>query len=279
MTDQKTIELGNELKRLQDEQNSDLEKEPNSGWRHPTGNNPKIVNIIALGPTNTDYLADQHSYEPVIPKADELWTLNKAFRTLKADLVFVLDDIVGEHAISSRYIEDMHYYCDAPVMTTIVDFEVNRLLPSTDLGRYPIENVIDFWGLQWLTKRTIEERRAVLLRESGEALAAVEQIGPHIYPGIEVRLAGKRVASYMKNSIPMILAYAGYIGVRTIHMFGADFDFPGQALHEERKPNAEYWCAMLYGIGCELRMSARTTLLCTNEGRELYGYGKRQPRL
>ncbi len=92
------------------------------------------------------------------------------------------------------------------------------------------------------------------------------------------RDAGQQVASYFKNSIPMVLAYAGFIGVGTIALFGADYDFPGAAVHEADKPNAEYWAGMLHGcFGTNIRVSQRTTFMSTNKGREAYGYGARQP--
>lgn len=249
-------------------------------FQHPTGRKPKTVTVLALGPTQQDFHSDQFTYDPQVPRADEVWLINKAFRSLHGDLVFVMDDLVGEATISPRYVDDLKNHCRMPIMTSIVDEHVRGLVPGPPLIEYPIHQVVDFWGLQWVARRTPEER----LREQQDTARRDGRPIPSETPDAttftedEVRRAATRVGTYLRNSVPLILAYAGAIGVRCIHLFGADYDFPGNVVHEADKPNTEYWVGMLYGIGVELRMSSRTTLLSTNEGRAIYGYGKRQPR-
>ena len=96
----------------------------------------------------------------------------------------------------------------------------------------------------------------------------------------QIREEYNKSATYMMNSIPMILAYAGAIGVERINLFGADYDFPGSAVHEADKPNAEYWGGGIrMGLGMDIFLPSRTTLFSTNQGRNIYGYGARQPVL
>lgn len=228
--------------------------------QHPTGKRPKSINLVALGPTNSDYHGAHFRYDPVVPPADEVWTVNKGFRTVKADLVFILDDLVGEAGISSRYARDINT-AGIPIITSILDEQVEGIYPDSDLHAYPLSSVIDFWGEAWLMSQGGTF--------TGEGLARDK-----------VREAGIRNACYLKNSIPMILAYAAAIGVRVINLFGADYDFPGSAIHEADKPNTEYWVgACRFGAGMLINVSSRTTLLSTNQGRDIYGYGKRQPVL
>ncbi len=236
---------------------STLVKSSTGEWKHPTGVSPKSLNLIALGPTSGDFQAAMCNYDPIIPPADETWTVNKGFRTIRAELVFILDDLIGERVKSERYYEDI---CSIgiPIITSIIDGEVRGQYHKVNLHRFPIERIIDWYGYMWLCKRT----------------------GHNKHSSADVREAGKEIAGYMKNSIPMMLAYAGFVGVRDINLFGADYDFPGQALHEADKPNCEYWVGMLRGLlGARVRVSSRTTLLQTNQGTAKYGYGARQPDL
>lgn len=265
---------------------------------HPTGCRPKSVNVIALGPTSGDWHAAMCAYDPIIPKADETWTLNKGFRSQVADVVFIMDDLIGERRKSERYYNDI-LQLKVPVITSIIDLDIQDQYRGLDLHRYPIAEVIDFYGLRFCMNRDrvsnvgsypgpivvpagidsqglkLEPGQVVEVEPGEKVYSAVRD-----YKHAEVRQAGKQVASYLRNSIPLILAYAGFIGVRTINLFGADYDFPGQAIHEADKPNAEYWCGLLIGLlGIEIKVSSRTTLLSTNQGRAIYGYGPRQPVL
>lgn len=228
-------------------------------FQHPTKRPvPRTVNIIALGPTNADYHTAHFNYDPVVPAADETWTVNKGFRTTRHQLVFILDDLERERRISERYWNDICAH-DKPIITTICDPMVRRAYPGVDLWEYPIHEVIDFYGRLFLR---------------------VNQGADKQFSDEDIRNAGRQVGSYLHNSIPMILAYAGFIGVRSIFLWGADYDFPGAAIHEADKPNTEYWVGMLQlGLGVSFRMSARTTLLSTHKGREIYGYYGRQPML
>lgn len=227
-------------------------------WVHPTKQTPRTVNIIALGPTNADFHTAHFSYDPVVPRADETWTVNKGFRTTKSDLVFILDDLERERRISPRYHDDICGH-SGPIITSICDPLVRKAYPGVSLWEYPIHQVVDFWGLTFLQ------------RQRG--------INQSFSP-LDIRHAGRQVGSYLHNSIPMILAYAGMIGVRNIFLWGADYDFPGSAIHEADKPNTEYWVGQCQlGLGITFRMSNRTTLLSTHKGREIYGYYGRQPIL
>jgi len=225
-------------------------------FQHPTGNIPKTVNLIGLGPTQSDYHQINHAqYDPIIPIADETWTMNKGIRTLRCHMAFILDDLVGECEQSDRYHQDIANFGE-PIITTIIDHSVSGILPGCQLYSYPLHEIIDFFGLRFLNANF-----TVSLSHD------------------QIRSAGKRVASYLKNSVPMILAYAGFIGVKKINIFGADYDFPGSKTHEADKANCEYWVGMLHGQGIEVNVTDRTTLLSMNQGRSIYGYGKRQPKL
>lgn len=261
--------------------------------RHPTGRFPKSINLVALGPTSSDFHAAQAAYDPIIPEADELWTVNKGFRSINADLVFIMDDLIGERFHSERYYRDI-CNLDIPVITSIIDAEVLRQYPkATDLVRYPIEQLVDWYGLRLLEQQARLAGSPVIARgmtaqvdklKPGEIIEVepgytVESVVPRPFTAKEIREAGKRIA-YFKNSVPLMIAYAGFIGVRKINLFGADYVYPGQSFKEEGRSNCEFWCSIFIGLlGGEIHVSSNTTLMGTNLGRAIYGYGPRQPKL
>lgn len=260
-------------------------------FRHPTDRIPESINVLALGPTNSDFHSASFAYDPIIPEADETWTLNKGFRTQLADVVFILDDLVGECRRSARYHKDISRAA-MPIITTVIDDDVARLLPLQELVAFPYWELIDLYGEMLLFQRLrqAERRKSMItdMRQNAENPAwQTVAFDPNSTAGFDTkrnwsprqrRDSGLQCASYFKNSIPMLLAYAGFIGVETIHLFGADYDFPGASVHEADKPNAEYWAGLIMGFfGCNIRVSSRTTFMSTNQGRAAYGYGARQP--
>ena len=253
-------------------------------YQHPTGKWPASVDILALGPTNQDYHSAKYTYDPIVPETCEVWTLNKGIRTQKFNCCFILDDLIGEGRRSERYKAAIQK-TEQPVITSIIDRDVTAMYPKNDLHEFPLWEVIDLWGELHLRAAKVQKERYRRIIENSQNdfhNTAFQMIpvsfSPDDWTPADRRRAGKECAYYMHNSIPMILGYAGFIGVQTIHLWGADYDFPGSNVHEDKKPNAEYWAGMLRaGLGVNIRLSSRSTFLDSNEGLWVYGYGKRQP--
>lgn len=74
-------------------------------WQHPTGNIPKTVALVCLGPSHAGYI--RAAMEPDLSDAviglDEVWTLNRGIGVFQHDLGFVLDHIQGEADKFPRY--------------------------------------------------------------------------------------------------------------------------------------------------------------------------------
>ena len=246
---------------------------------HPTNKQPESLNIVALGPSGQQYHATHYVYDPAVPICDETWTCNKGFRTVNTDVVFILDDLIGEARKSARYAAEVRR-AEVPIITSVIDREVKEHFDASKLSAYPIHGVLDFYGVVFLWHQAVKGGEAwenvIPLPQNGsvdQMRLARQKWGPEV-----IRNSGLRCASYLKNSVPMILAYAGYIGVRSINLWGADYDFPGHAIHEADKPNCEYWVGLtMLGLGITYQLPQNTTLLSTNQGREIYGYGARQP--
>lgn len=234
-------------------------------FKHPTGREPKSIHIVCCGATVRDYIAANMQYTVTLPEADEVWTLNKAFRSIKADFGFILDDLAGERAISNQYWE---FICKlthtTPIITSHIDPTIDLLLSegmanNDNVFEYPIKQVRNAIGEQFW-KATNIEIPAGLTEEQ-----AIRQKGNSLL--------------YFKNSVPMILAYAWFIGVEQICLFGADYTHPSGQAREADQPNAEYWLGWCEALGINLLLPGDTTLKSTREGRSLYGYGTRQPEL
>lgn len=79
---------------------------------------------------------------------------------------------------------------------------------------------------------------------------------------------------YFRNSVPYVLAYALFIGVKEIVLFGVDYDYPGQRVTEEGRANTEYWVGFCRARGMRVGVPSASTLLAANAGAWWYGYAE-----
>jgi len=220
---------------------------------HPTGRNPEFVAVVACGPTQTEWHRAHISYHRSFNPPPEVWTLNKALRTVRADLGFVMDDMCGEGRRAETYRHDLNT-CGTPIITSILDDEVRGMYPAAQLHEYPLSDVL------WYAATVL------CMAQGGEITPA--------------RLVQRRQAvCYQHNSLPYILAYALYIGVRKLMLFGVDYTHPSNPsdVREDDRANAEYWIGILIACGVEIIVPESTTLLNTCYKKPMYGYGARQP--
>ena len=221
-------------------------------YKHPTDKKPEIVDIVACGPTVRSYLSMRMDYDPIAPDADEVWTLNKALRSIRADLGFVMDDMVGEARRSERYREALDNL-SIPIITSIIDDDVRALYPNCHLIPFPLDDVLNSVGIRVMKARSSN------------------------FTTGDVAHAGDVTGYYFHNSIPYMLAYALFIGVKRVQLFGADYTYPGMAAREDDRANTEYWVGILRAYGVEVWTTRDTTLLNQPKQPYLYGYGARPP--
>lgn len=226
-------------------------------WQHPTGRRPETVNIVALGPSSHEYHAAHLTYDPQVPPADETWTLNKGARTIRADLVFVMDDLVGETRKSAQYADDLKAL-QVPIMTSIVDSDVEAL-GLRNVKAYPLQQVLLYYALRILQNRGHQTISAEL-----------------------AHTVQREAVAYLHNSLPYMLAYAGFLGVRDVRLFGADYTHPDNPkdIREDDRACCEYWVGMVRALGVGVSVTYGTTLLNKRQHKgylHFYGFGARQP--
>ena len=84
---------------------------------------------------------------------------------------------------------------------------------------------------------------------------------------------------WFHNTVPYMLAYALWIGVEHINIFGADYWHPHAAGREGDIENAHFWLGMLRGRGMTLSVAPNSTMMAArHSARPLYGY-RHDPRI
>ncbi len=79
---------------------------------------------------------------------------------------------------------------------------------------------------------------------------------------------------YLNNSVAYALAFAMFIGVKEIFLFGADFSYPDNHASESGRGCVEYLIGIGVARGIKFGVPPTSTILdaCVPEERKLYGY-------
>jgi hypothetical protein len=94
----------------------------------------------------------------------------------------------------------------------------------------------------------------------------------HLYPQDLVRRHFGAANDYYHNSVPWILAYAVWIGVREITLWGCDYTHERSTGREDDRANAEYWVALARAHGVAVAIPETSTLCNASRGPHWYGY-------
>lgn len=97
------------------------------------------------------------------------------------------------------------------------------------------------------------------------------------YPLDAIRRHFGQRHDYYFNSIPFVLAYASWIGVRELTIWGADYNHELCKRREDDRPNAEYWIAICRERGMTIAIPNTSTLCNSNQGLRFYGYRDQPP--
>ena len=209
-------------------------------WQHPTGKAPKSVCLVCLGPSKHSLLELTTGHQPdkLLMAVDEVWGING-----------------GVNHFVGRVCWDILWTLDFLQGEEAKEPYYGQLIRQW-LARFPASHLIT--------------------TEADNTWPA----NVHEYPFAQIAAAitalGGHEAVWMRNSVPLIAAYAWYIGVERFYIFGADYHHEALKLREDDKGNAEAWLHWLRMNGCQVITSTDSTILDSNKPKWIYGY-QRQP--
>ncbi len=210
-------------------------------WTHPTGKSPKTVLISCLGPTKHSLLELTTAHMPPadLMAVDEVWGING-----------------GANHFAGRVAWDVLW---------VLDHLHGEEAKEPEYGQH-LRN--------WMQR--FPDRPLITTEAAGSWPAQV-----HEYPFVEVATAvtalGGPESCWFRNSVPMIVAYAWWIGVEKIFLFGADYHHEAMKMREDDKGNAEAWVHFFRMMGGKVVLPADTTLMDANKPSYIYGF-QRQPK-
>ncbi len=81
-------------------------------------------------------------------------------------------------------------------------------------------------------------------------------------------------SGYFNNTTPYAIAYAIYIGVKKICLYGMDYTYPNAHDAERGRACVEYWIGRAAERGIHIEIPQRSTLLdtCADASEQFYGY-------
>lgn len=79
---------------------------------------------------------------------------------------------------------------------------------------------------------------------------------------------------YLNNTVAYAIAYARFIGVRKISLYGVDFTYANRHKAERGRACCEFWLGLCTASGMEIWMPEGSSLMdaCAPAGERLYGY-------
>jgi hypothetical protein len=202
-------------------------------WRHPTGRTPRSVLVVALGPTKQGLLELTTRHEPPPDVMD-------------VDEVWGMNG--GVNHMAGRVAYDLLW---------IMDHLDGEEAKEPRYGE--------------LIRRWIDRHGAPVITSQAGTWGLNSRV--HEYPLRQVMdTFGRDDAAYFHNSVPYVLAYALWIGVERLVLWGADYSHEALKHREDDRANAEYWVGYCRARGMKIQVPADTTLLNTDRGFWFYGY-------
>lgn len=199
--------------------------------------NPKInsVAIVGMGLSHIDYISEvcQLGHRKAI--ADEVWAINKMGAAIHCDVIFRMDDMMTEVPVNQKFWEGIN---GEKIMVLDLWTETLKKFPG-----------------KIITSKAYPE----------EYPASVE------YPLEEVVKCVN--SSYFNTTPAYAIAYAIYLGVKQISLYGIDYTYANRHVAESGRACVEFHLREALRRGIGIKIAKNSTLMDTNEPkRKLYGY-------
>jgi len=203
---------------------------------------PRRVAILGMGPTLQDFIQLRLQHPEPGGVVDEVWGMNNVVTAINCDVGFIMDDFL-------------------------------------DMLERPHKDAI-FWdksntGLMQWCRETCDIPLITSKAYRPRYPTAIDFPLDDVYRSI----FGDRPGFHFSNTTSYAIAYAWYLGVSEIHLYGCDFAYPWHDPYDRRKfleesrANVESLLLAGFMLGkFTYHMSARTSLFDTLKGRPFYGY-------
>ena len=202
-------------------------------WVHPTGNRPERVLLCCLGPSKSALIDAQTAHLP-------------------PPLLMDVDEVWGLNAAHNWFAGRVRWDCL---------FVLDHL--DGEQAKYPAY-------ISRLLAWSDRHQAPIITSEAG---AYGEHVQIHEYPLREIiSAAPESTHLYLHNSLPLILAYADFIGVKELVLYGADYSHQSHRSREADRPCAEYWIGWCAARGMLVRVPTESSLLNQDQPPHIYGY-------
>jgi hypothetical protein len=124
--------------------------------------------------------------------------------------------------------------------------------------------------LKWLTERPTHQWVRSCRTPIFTSKKYPEITGSSVeYPLDEV--VKKYNTKYFSNTVAYAIAYALFIGVEELILFGCDYDYKGETVHERNRAGTEYWLGIAHATGVRVGISDKSSLM-NMDNQKFYGY-------
>jgi hypothetical protein len=186
---------------------------------------PEVVSLVALGHSKIDFLHEAVTCGNKRGVADEVWVINKLGVLVEHDMLFRMDDLT------------VKYDCN------------NKRFTGGNAGK---EGVL------------IHDEYENFLRNHTKPIITSKAY-PEYPTSVEYPLEGviNHIGySYFRTTPAYAAAFASYIGVKQLRIYGCDYVYPDEKYRGEAgRANMEFILGVCMAMGMEVHVSPKSTLM------------------
>jgi hypothetical protein len=156
---------------------------------------------------------------------------------------------------------------------------------ALNMASNTIEHDVVFWMDDLRSQKNFRPGLIDLLRKRGKPVVTCTRY-PDLVPSsydfpigelseLSIPVFGK---PYFNNGVAMAIAYAIWLGVKCLKIYGADFTYPNRSFAEAGRACVECWITIASVRGMEVQLAPNTSLMDNVSDHGIYGYDE-QPEV
>jgi hypothetical protein len=156
---------------------------------------------------------------------------------------------------------------------------------ALNMAANPFNHDVVFWMDDLRSQNNFRPGLIDLLRKRGKPVITCTRHADLVpssydYPISEVAALSIPVFGkpYLTNGVAMAIAYAIWLGVKCLKIYGADFTYPNRNFAEEGRACVEAWITIASVRGMEVQLAPNTSLMDNVSDHGIYGYDE-QPEI